>query len=122
MIGERLLALLDSSEVKQNEYLAILLLSLFARIPSLNHFARLSERFPGSSASLRREILLAAKANNADGWIRQHKQSFLGMDDWQKYAFLYCCSGLPPDERKYFISRQTFSRPFDKVLAKWSKS
>lgn len=120
-IGGRLLALLESPEVRDNEYFALLILSLFARNPSLNHFPKLSAMFPSASAVLRREILLAAKGGTADGWIRQHKQAFAGMDDWQKLAFAYCCSVLPDDEKKFFLDRWSINRPFQNVLVKWSK-
>lgn len=120
-LGDRLLALLVSPEVIDNEYFALMLLSLFARNPSLNHFPKLSARFSSASAMLRREILLAARSNAADGWIRQHKQSFPSMDDWQKMAFAYCASALPSDEKKYFLSRWVANRPIEKILAKWSK-
>ncbi len=50
------------------------------------------------------------------------KESFDGMDQWQKMAFLYCCHDFPSDERKYFIGRRTFEHPFEAVLARWAKA
>lgn len=122
VIGERLLRLLNSDEVRNNEYFALLVLSLFSRNQYVDHFPALARAFESSSPFVRREILLAARANSAYGWLRQYKESFSSMDPWQKMAFIYCCSGLPSDEKKYFINRWNTDRPFEKVLAKWSKS
>lgn len=121
-IGKRLLHLLASDEVQNNEYFALLILSLFTRNEHIDHFPALAGAFESSSPFVRREILLAAKANSAYSWIRQYKESFSSMDPWQKLALVYCCSGLPSDEKKYFINRWSTDRPFEKVLAKWSKS
>ena len=121
-IGRRLLGLLESDEVRNNEYFALLLLNLFSRNEYIDHFSTLARAFESSSLFVRREILLAAKTNSAYGWIRQYKESFSSMDPWQKMAFIYCCSGLPSDEKKYFINRWNTERPFERILAKWSKS
>ena len=121
-IGTRLLALLDSDEVSTNEYFRLSILSLFSRNAYIDHFAALASRFQGSDPYVRREIFLAAKTNNATDWLREYKESFQSMDPWQRMAFLYCCSRFPRDEKRYFINRWTFDRPFDEVLAKWAKS
>ncbi|KJR46370.1 hypothetical protein UF75_3237 [Desulfosporosinus sp. I2] len=34
----------------------------------------------------------------------------------------YGISGLPKDEKKYFINKATFYRPFDITLSKWAKN
>ncbi|WP_189597099.1 hypothetical protein [Paenibacillus elgii] len=44
------------------------------------------------------------------------------MDPWQKMAFIYGASGLPSDEKKFFLNKLALQRPFDVVLSKWSKS
>lgn len=121
-IGARLLGLLESDNVKNNEFFQLSILSLFSRNSHINHFADLTKRFPDSNPYARREILLAAKANNASDWIREHKENYQHMDVWQQSAFIFCCSDLPPDEKKYFINRCSFTRPFESVLGKWSKN
>lgn len=120
-IGSQLLRLLELDEVKQNEYFRLSILSLFSRNVHINHFSSLAKLYQASDPFVRREVLLAAKVNNAFDWIHDYKESFHLMDPWQKTAFLYCVSGLPADEKKYFINRWTFERPFEQILAKWSK-
>jgi hypothetical protein len=115
-------ALLDSDEVSNNEYFRLSILSLFSRNAYIDHFAALVSRFQGSDPYVRRDIFLAAKTNNATDWLREYKERFQSMDPWQRMAFLYCCSRFPRDEKRYFINRWTFDRPFDEVLAKWAKS
>jgi retron-type reverse transcriptase len=121
-IGARLLDLLDSDNVKNNEFFRLSILSLFSRNAYIDHFNILASRFQASDPSVRREIFLAAKKNGAVDWLREHKESFGNMDPWQRMAFLYCCADLPVDEKKYYINRWVFDCPFDIVLAKWAKS
>jgi retron-type reverse transcriptase len=121
-IGSRLLGLLESDEVKSNEFFRLSILSLFSRNAYINHFSVLASRFQASDPYARREIFLAAKKNNAADWLREHKENFDSMDPWQRMAFIFCCADLPADEKKYFLNRWTFDRPFDIVLAKWARS
>ena len=95
---------------------------IWSGIFNINHFSVLAKKFPSSESSARREILLAANKNSAFDWLREQKESFLNMDSWQKAAYIYSISGLPKDDKKYFINRQKFTRPFEKALAKWSKN
>jgi retron-type reverse transcriptase len=121
-VGARLLGLLDRDDIRESEYFRLSILSLFSRIPSINHFTNLAGQFAGSDLYAKREILLAAKAAGAIDWIRELKEDFGSMDPWMKKAFLFCCKDFPEDERKYFVNRWTFERPFDSTLAKWAKS
>jgi hypothetical protein len=104
-IGSRLLGLLESDEIKSNEFFRLSILSLFSRNAYINHFSVLASRFQVSDPYARREIFLAAKKNNAVDWLREHKESFESMDPWQRMAFIFCCADLPADEKKYFINR-----------------
>lgn len=121
-IGAVLLKLLDSDDVQGNEFFRLSLLSLFARNAHMNHFTHLAARFQRSDPSARRGIFLAAKQNRAIDWLREHKESFPSMDPWQRIAFLFGAAHFPPDEKKFFINRWSFERPFEIVLAKWARS
>lgn len=121
-IGSRLLKLLKSPEVKSSEYFRLLLLSLFTKNAHINHFAKLQTLYQGADPFVRREIILAAKANVAFDWIRQLKEDYPSMDPWQQRAMLFATAGLSKDERKYFVNRQAIGRPLEKTLAKWVKS
>lgn len=120
-IGARLLNLLNQPEVTSNEYFRLSILSLFSRNSYINHFSVLAALYQSADPFVRREILLAAKANSATDWLRELKESFNLMDPWQRLAFLYGVADLPPDEKQFFINRFTYHRPFEIVLAKWSK-
>lgn len=120
-IGEKLIRLLDIEEIANNEFFRLSILSLFTRNRHINHFSVLAGRFQNSDPYARREILLAARENEAFDWIREHKESYGQMDPWQQMAFIYCTSGFPKDERKYFLSRWKYEGPYDATLAKWSK-
>lgn len=122
IIGSKLLALLRTTEVKTNEYFRLLILSLFTRNPHINHFAKLHKIYSQADPFIRREIILAASVNGALDWVRELKEAYPSMDPWQQRAMLYAVSGLARDEKKFFINRQSITRPFDKALAKWAKS
>ena len=121
-IGEQLLELLASDEVQDSEYFRLSILSLFSRNSEINHFRNLASLYPNSDSFTKREILLAARANDAVDWLREFKEDVEGMERWQRSAFLYCCRSFPLDERKHFMNRWTFERPFDAVLAAWVKA
>ncbi|WP_321531044.1 reverse transcriptase domain-containing protein [uncultured Desulfuromonas sp.] len=122
VIGEKLIALLDTEEIAGSEFFRLSILSLFARNKHINHFASLVSRYQSSDPFARREILLAAYQNGAFDWLREHKESYNQMDAWQKMAVIYGASGLPRDEKKYFINMLQHDGPYETVLAKWSRS
>jgi hypothetical protein len=121
-IGSALLSLLDTAIVKENEYFRLSILSLFTKNPHINHMAALLKLFQSADPFVRREILLAAKTNLAFDWIREHKESFSIMDPWQKMAFVFAISGLPKDDKKFFLNNWSAERPIEKTLSKWSKT
>ncbi len=121
-IGERVLPLLEIQTVLDNEYFRLSLLSLFTRNKCINHFSQLANKYQLCESSAKREILLAAYQNSAYDWIREHKENYQNMDPWQKMAFIYAMSGLPKDEKRFFLRAQNFERPFDKILSEWAKS
>jgi hypothetical protein len=128
-IGETLLNLLedsDSTQIKDNEYFKLSILSLFSKNQHIYHFSKLSQLYPCSDSFSKREILLSAKINHKIDWIREHKESYQMMDNWQKMAFMYVCSDFPKDEKKYFFQNivrdSKLTRPFDIFLAKWAKN
>ncbi len=121
-IGGKLLMLLDTEEISRSEFFRLSVLSLFARNRQINHFSALASRYQASDPYARREILLAAHENEAFDWLREHKESYQQMDEWQRMAYIYSVSGLPSDEKKYFINMHKSNGPYETVLAKWSKN
>jgi len=120
-IGEHILQLLNTDIVQSSEYFRLLLLSLFTKNPYINHFASLIRAYPRSEPFVRREIILSAKQNQATDWLREQKENYINMESWQQMAYIYSVSKLPSDERKYFINRFSFLRPFMDILSKWAK-
>ncbi|PWV68848.1 retron-type reverse transcriptase [Halomonas sp. A11-A] len=121
-IGEKLIGLLDTEEISRSEFFRLSILSLFTRNEYINHFPSLAGRYQISDPYARREILLSAAINKAFDWLREHKESYPQMDAWQRMAFIFGASGLPSDERKFFINGHQYDGPFETVLAKWSKN
>ena len=121
-IGDKLLNLLDTDEIQCSEFFRLSILSLFTKNSHINHFFQLAKRFQSSDPFARREIVLSAHTNKSYDWLREHKENFINMDPWQKMAFIYAISGLPKDEKKYFINRSEEIGPFSQTLSKWCKN
>ena len=119
-IGRQLLNLLEWPPITESEFLKLSIMSLFAKNRHMNHFEELARPFAQSDQHARREILLAARENVAKDWIREHKESYVNMDPWQKMAFVYCMSILPTDEKKHFLKRIRHSCAFEDSLLKWA--
>jgi hypothetical protein len=104
-LGDALVTALKLTVVTKNEYLQMVLLSLFSRIYPLNHFDKLVQSFDTYSDLGRREILLAARGTNqATPWLQTLKGSLGKMDPWQRRAYLFASIQLPKDERKHWLS------------------
>jgi|WetSurMetagenome_2_1015567.scaffolds.fasta_scaffold27207_1 retron-type reverse transcriptase len=120
-IGTKLLVLLQTDEIRNNEFFRLSILSLFTRNAHINHFSSLSKIFGQSDLFARREILLSAYQNQATDWLREHKESYINMDPWQQMAFTFCASSFPKDEKQYFLKRFKHDGPFMDTLSKWAK-
>ena len=75
-IGDQLLDLLGSEEVKNSEYFRLSILSLFSRNAQLNHFSQLSNMYQSSDPFVRREVILAASVSGAIDWLKKSKGIF----------------------------------------------
>ncbi|EPG64665.1 RNA-directed DNA polymerase [Leptospira wolffii] len=121
-IGSQLIKLLKSKEVKNSEYYRLLILSIFSKNAYINHFSKLTEFYQSSEPFVRREIILAGMRNKAFDWLRELKENYSNMDSWQKMAYIFSISGLPKDEKNYFLKKNIGKRPIEITLSNWSKS
>ncbi len=121
-IGGKLLSLLNTDEIANNEFFRLSILSLFTKNKYINHFSSLANRYQSSDPFARREILLSSHQNEAIDWLREHKESYPQMDPWLKMAFIFGASAFPNDEKKYFVNKWQYDGPFEEILAKWSKT
>lgn len=124
LTGDTILKALEEPLVATNDYLQLVLLSLFARIAELDHFGKLVQSFGQRQASARREILLAAAATpGTSSWLQTLKGSMAQMDSWQRRAFLLASRQLPKDERKFWLgSLMTGLTVLEKEIALESKN
>jgi hypothetical protein len=77
--------------------------------------------FTNASPSLRREIVLAARLGPHADWLRELKETFGGMDEWTRQAFIVACKSLPQEERKFFLNSLPKSGGLEDLLKKWAK-
>jgi hypothetical protein len=99
-LGNDLIAALDYPLIERSEFLQLGILSLFARIADLNHFQTLASRFRTAPPDSRREIILAAKASGAVGWLESVGGSITARTRWEARAVLHAAQLLPPVHRR----------------------
>ncbi|MCD6384425.1 hypothetical protein J7M23_01485, partial [Candidatus Sumerlaeota bacterium] len=107
--GTKLVSALDKSIVKENEYLQIVILSLFSKISDLNNIDSLIRMYGKLSPIAQREVVLAAMEAKEVSWIREFKDKFSISDPWLRRAILFASKILPEDERRHWhknIKRQ----------------
>lgn len=120
-IGTGIISIIDSDVITANPYFMMQLYSLFSRNKGINHFANLSRKFASTNQLAQREIILAARTNSAIDWLREQKENYHNMDQWQQMAYIFSISLLPVEERKFFIKHLTFNSILMDTIAKWSK-
>lgn len=98
LVGERIVDALRSGIVAWNEYLQLVLINLFARLPELNHITQLTLPYEHSAPSIRREVVTAAAAAEERYWIKERKAEFGHMDPWLQRAIIAASRVLPGDE------------------------
>jgi len=122
-IGEALISSLKQPIVATNEYLQIVLLSMFSRITPLNHFHLLAQSFDIYGDAARREVLLAAAITPASTpWVQSIKTNFGLMDPWQRRALIFAAQRLPKDERRFWLKNlKTSLSPLEAVISGFVK-
>lgn len=102
-IGDQILLLLDLDITKSNDYFLYSLYSLFSTKVEINHLHSLIKKYKESAAIVQREIIIASYKNKAADWLRELKEIFPTMDEWNKRAYIIAISILPIEERKFFL-------------------
>lgn len=119
--GDRIIAALKHPLVRRNEYVRLVLLHLFARVPELNHLAKITATYSAAPTPVKREILFAARAGKDGAWARARKADFEAADPWLRRAIVASASVWPGDEGRHWILKVrpqlTFS---EKVTARWA--
>ena len=97
-------------------------MSVFTKNAQINHFAKIVKLYDVADPSLRREIILSAKQNNAVDWLRERKEKYENMENWERSAFIFGISKLPSDEKKFFLKDKIYENLYLKVLSHWAKT
>ena len=124
-VGEAVLQALELPIIRHSEYLTVILLDLFARLPLLNHLESILQKYRRTSGfyMVNRKIIRAATAHHADYWLRQRKEELPGADPWLKRALIAGASTFSKDERIYWLQRvEKGGTELEKFIAKWAKS
>jgi hypothetical protein len=120
-IGSLLIEAINSPIVRHSDYLQLVLIDLFGRIPELDHINRITSLYPSASAPIRREIILAAGAARQGHWIRERKDDFDNGDPWLRRAIIATSPVMPGDESEHWMKRirNTLTGP-EKIVVKWA--
>ena len=123
-VGEAVLHALELPIIRHSEYLTVILLDLFARLPLLNHLESILQKYRTSgSYMVNRKIIRVATAHHADYWLHQRKEEFPGADPWLKRALIAGASTFSKDERTYWLQRiEKEGTELEKFIAKWAKT
>ena len=121
-VGASVINALDTGIISRNEYLQLVLINLFSRLPKLNHLGKLTQRYEKAGPPIRREILLAACAAEDPYWIKERKEEFGNADPWLRRAIISASRFLPGDEgtiwRRHIKSRLS---EFERYVATWAE-
>ena len=122
-VGEDILHALELPIIRHSEYLTVILLDLFARLPILNHRDRILQKYRTDSPSqmVKRKIVCAAMAHHADYWLRQLKEELPSADPWLKRALMAGASTFSKDERTFWLRRIEKRTELEKFIAKWAE-
>ncbi len=122
-VGEDILDALELPIIQHSEYLTVILLDLFARLPILNHRDRILQKYRTNSPSpmIKRKIVRAATAHSADYWLRQLKEELPLADAWLKRALMAGASTFSKDERTFWLHRIEKRTELEKFIAKWAE-
>ncbi len=121
-VGDSILSALDTGIISRNEYLQLVLINLFSRLPKLNHLGELTQRYGSVGPATRREIVLAACAAEDAYWIKERKEEFGTADSWLKRAIISGSRFLPGDEGQVWRRHIKSSlNEFQKNVVKWAE-
>ncbi len=122
-IGEDILHALKHPVIQHSEYLTVILLDLYGRLPDLNHVADIIQKYPTSTDMMKRKIVRAATALKADYWLREQKDTFLIADPWLRRALIAGSSTFGKDEREFWLQRtEKVATDLEKMVIRWVKA
>lgn len=107
--------------VRHSDYVQVVLLNLFSRVPELDHINSVTAQYAGANAFVRREIVMASGAAQQGHWIRERKDEFATGDQWLRRAILAAAISLPGDEARHWlrsVKRQLDAR--EKIIMRWA--
>ncbi len=119
--GQRIVGVLEHPLVERSEYVRVILLHLFARVPALDHVSKLTARYQSEGAPVRREILFAARAAGDGAWLRERKADLETADPWLRRAIVASASAWPGDESEHWIKHvKSGLSLIEKLLLRWA--
>jgi len=109
--------------IQHSEYLTVILLDLFTRLPTLNHIENLLRKYRTSSPIVRRKIIRAATAHHADYWLHLRKEELFSADPWLKRALIAGAITFSKDERTHWLqSIEKGTTKLEKFIINWAET
>src|SRR5207248_1365114 len=106
-VGKEILHTLDLPIIQHSEYLTVILLDLFARLPVLNHLDNILQKYETKSSLMeKRKIIRIATVHRAAYWLPQIIENSPLGDSWLKRALIAGASAfLSKAERNNWLAR-----------------
>jgi hypothetical protein len=123
IIGSELLDTLKLPIVQNSEYLTVILLDLYARIPFLNHVDDILRMYDcTSSAMVHRHIVRVATEQNRSDWLRLQKDKLSEADPWLRRAIIAGAKIFTERERDTFLYPiDQGGNKLEKIIVQWVK-
>jgi hypothetical protein len=123
-LGDMTFYLLKNELFEANEFFQITLLNLYVCNTKMNHMNKLVALYSNSPENIKRKIILSAYKNNLASFIRELKEQYPTMQEWNKRSFIVACSTLPIEERRHFLGyiKKSLSKTdyLERILISWS--
>ena len=120
-MGGLIVTALNLPVIKHSEYIQIVLINLFAKVPQLDHINKLTAMYQSSSSSVRREIIIAAGIAKQGHWVKERKDEFATADPWLRRALIFSSSSLPGDEGTHWLKQiKTGMSSIEKLVAQFA--
>jgi hypothetical protein len=119
--GQFILNALNVPSIHHSEYMQMVLMNLFGKIPALDHVNQLTAMYPNLTPAVRREVVIAAGTADQGHWIKERKDEFANSDPWFRRALICAVPSLPGDEGVHWLRKiRRDMSAMEKLVTAWA--
>jgi hypothetical protein len=102
-LGAKIWENLNNPIIHESQYLTLLLLDIYVKLPVINHLNEVTRNYSSFSGTRQRKIILAALAGKKSAWLKERKNDFDNADPWVRRAILKSIPAFPGDEGTHWL-------------------